>query len=796
MKQNWFSLDYYRLKRLKRILKKINARSTEMAALTDRELQKKTTEFRERLAQGESLDSLLPEAFAVVREADRRVLGMFPYDVQVLGAIVLHEGNLAEMKTGEGKTLTATMPLYLNALSGRGAMLVTTSGYLAKRDGTEMGEVFRFLGLTVGITEGDESKKKLTAKRKRQIYHSDIVYTTNGTLGFDYLIDNLATSAQGKYMRDFHYAIIDEADAVLLDTAQTPLVISGSPRLQSNLLTFADNFVLSLTKGEDYIFEEDKKEIWLTQKGIDVAEAYFSVKNFFSLENFDLVRRVTLALKAHYLFEKGKDYVVDPGKDGEDEVKLLDLGNGRILEGTKLQGGQHQALEAKERVKITDETRAMASITYQNLFLKFPVLAGMTGTGKTVEDEFVETYNMEVIRIPTHRPILREDRKDKIYTTLPEKITASMQLIKQLHAIGQPMLIVTGSVRMSELYSEILLMESIPHSVLNAHNAAKEAQMVAEAGQLGAVTVATNMAGRGTDIKLGEGVAELGGLAVIGTERMANERMDLQMRGRSGRQGDPGFSQFFVSLEDDLLIKHGGDWCQKYFKKHKDACDPLSPKQLSNRRFDRYLTQAQAKSEAVGRSSRQTSLAYDDSVKVQRETIYAQRNRLIYANQDEFHLLDVITGVIDDFLAQEESLSEFVVKRFIFDNLSYHSPMIHQPVDYQNPRQVRSHLLRIAQEELERKKEFLKQDFAQFQRVSILKAIDEAWIEEVDYLQQLRVVVTARSTAQRNPIFEYHREALESYNRMKQSVYQLVVRHVLLSEVSYNKKQEVQIYFA
>lgn len=798
MKNNWFSLDYYRLKRLKKIYQKINSLAPYMESLSDVELQGKTLEFKKRLDNGETLDQLLPEAYAVVREADKRILGMFPYEVQVLGAIVLHEGNLAEMKTGEGKTLTATMPLYLNALVGKGAMLVTTSSYLAKRDGTEMGDVYKFLGLTVGIAVEEESKapKKPNIKKKREIYQSDIIYTTNGTLGFDYLIDNLATSTKGKYMREFHYVIVDEADSVLLDSAQTPLIISGSPRLQSNLHTFADNFILSLVQGEDYQVEKETKEIWLTQKGIDAAERYFSVEKLFSKDNFDLVRRVKLALNAHHLFEKGKDYVVEPGKKGKDEVKLVDISNGRILESTKLQGGQHQALEAKERVEISHEMRAMASITYQNLFLKFKILAGMTGTGKTAEDEFVETYNMEVIRIPTNKPIQRKDLPDKIYTTLPEKIEAIIAFIKKIHATGQPILIVTGSVRMSELYSEILLMESIPHSLLNAHHAVKEAQMIAEAGQLGAVTVATNMAGRGTDIKLGAGVKELGGLAVIGTERMDNERMDLQMRGRSGRQGDPGFSQFFVSLEDDLVVKNGDEWSQKYLKKHQTKREANQPKELSGRKFGKLIKHAQMKSENMGRQSRKTTLEYDESVKVQREMIYAQRDELIYGSQEDFNIWEMIEKSICDFLEKEENLTELVVKRFIFDNLSYHSRLIHAIDDFTDEESVREGLLRIAKDEWQQKVDFLEQDFEQFQRTAILKAIDEAWIEEVDYLQQLKTVVSARTTAQRNPIFEYHKDALSSYERMKQEVYRLLVRNILLSEVSYNKKGEVEIYFA
>lgn len=787
-----FSLDRYRLKKLNTLLVKINHLANPMRQLTDEQLRHKTLEFKQRLTEGESLDDLLPEAFAVVREADFRVLGMFPYDVQVLGGIVLHQGHVAEMRTGEGKTLTATMPLYLNALLGKGAMLITPSSYLAKRDYDEMGPVYRFLGLTVSVGGQETDKDKLSPKQKRQLYAADIHYTTNSVLGFDYLIDNLASSEELKYMRPLHYAVLDEADAVLMDMAQTPLIISGSPRVQSNLYSVADKFITTLNEGETYYHDKERKEVWLNNLGLDQAERYFNLVNLFDPKHSELVRHITLAIKAYTTMTAGKDYLIEDNK-----VKLLDQSNGRVLEGTKLQGGIHQAIEEKEQVKLTDEMRSMASITYQNLFLMFTKLSGMTGTGKTVEDEFIETYNMEVVQIPTHRPVIRRDLPDRIYTTLPEKIAASIALVKQIHAIGQPILLVTGSVRMSELYSEILLMEGIPHNLLNAFNAAKEAQMIAEAGRLGNVTVATNMAGRGTDIKLTDKVRELGGLAVICTERMRSERMDLQVRGRSGRQGDPGFSQFFICLEDDLLVEFGDKWIQSYFKKYKDKVDVTQPKQLTNRRFSRYVKHAQEASEGQGRYARMTTLQFDESIKVQRDLVYQERDALIYQTANHFDLEQLLLRVVDDFLAVPENLNYLTIERFIFDNVTYSfnsNSLSTVPLEKEA---MLAFLQSLIREQLRQKMQVVKDmdDFMSLVRITVLKAIDEAWVEEVDYLQQLKTLVISRQIAQRNPVFEYHKEASQAFERMKKDIRESILRQLMLSDVSYNKKKNMEIYF-
>ncbi len=658
-------LDKKRLRRLNRILDQVNSYAGAMSRLSDGSLKEKTNEFKERYQAGESLDDLLPEAYAAVREAAKRVLGMYPYDVQVIGAIVLHEGNIAEMKTGEGKTLTATMPLYLNALTGKGVILVTVNDYLSRRDAEDMGPLYRFMGLSIamGVPENSDD---LTAEDKRKIYGADIVYTTHSALGFDYLGDNLAADKEDQFLRNFYYVIIDEVDAVLLDGATSPLVISGSPRVQSNFYQLANDFVESLEAGRDYEVTAEKDAVWLTQEGIGHAERYFRLDKFYAQSNRELVRHVSLALKAHELFTNEKDYVV---RDGE--VELLDSRDGRVLKGTRLQAGQHQAIEAKEHVELTDENRSMASITYQNLFLLFDRMAGMTGTGKPAEDEFIDTYNMEVISIPTNKPVIRKDYPDEIYRSFPEKLAASIQYIEEKHATGQPLLIATGSVQLSMLYSTILLNDGIPHNVLNAYNEAKEAEMIKEAGQHGAVTVATAMAGRGTDIKLGQRVADLGGLAVIGTERMVSERIDLQLRGRAGRQGDPGMSKFFVSLEDELIQK----WAPEHIRYQSDPDEEIDDiKQLSNFRYEKYFNQAQEASDASGESARKQIIQMDEDMSIQRKLIYQTRDQLLEGEGLEEvnlgHLAEKVMKNLVDNLDPDKS-RKAQIDRWIFDNLTY-----------------------------------------------------------------------------------------------------------------------------
>lgn len=789
--------NHFLIQRLKKILAKVKSFESEIAGLSDADLRKKTQEFKERLAVGETLDDLLPEAYAVVREADKRVLGMFPYDVQVMGAIVLHEGNVAEMATGEGKTLTATMPLYLNALSGQGAMLVTTNTYLALRDAQEMGQVYRFLGLTIEAAVVADGSGNLTPKQKRLIYQADIVYTTNSALGFDYLIENLAENKDSQYLSPFNYVIIDEIDSILLDSAQVPLVISGAPRVQSNFYGIMDTFITTLKEEEDYHYDDEKNEVWLTSKGILAAESFLDLEHLFSKENQELVRHLNLALRAHKLYKKDKDYVVRQG-DKEAEVVLLDRSTGRLLEMTRLQGGQHQAIEAKEHVKLTEETRAMASITYQNLFRLFRKISGMTGTGKVVESEFMETYSMSVIKIPTNQPVIRQDLPDQLYQTLPEKVFASLDEVKHYHAQGNPLLIFTGSVEMSEIYSSLLLREGIAHNLLNANNAAREAQIIAESGQKGAVTVATSMAGRGTDIKLGPGVADLGGLVVIGTERMENQRIDLQIRGRSGRQGDPGISKFFISLEDDLLRKWGPDWLKKFYKDYSTEEVQQHPVQLGQRRFRRLVAKAQRASESSAKMSRRMTLEYAQCMKIQREITYAERNRLIQAEEriDE-EISRVLSQVIHQAAYEQSYETRADLYRFILDHFSYHAERIPYDFDIYSPEKIAELLQDIAEQELQAKKAYLKSDklFTHFQRVSVLKAIDENWVEQVDYLQQLKTALSGQHFSMKNPLVEYYQEAYDGFEYMKERMKQQIVKNLLMSELALNPKGEVIMYF-
>lgn len=780
-----------KLRKVGATLKKINGLKDEMAALSDEALAVKTVEFRQRLAEGETLDDLLVEAFAVVREADKRILGMFPYDVQVMGGIVIHQGNVAEMNTGEGKTLTATMPLYLNALTGKGAMLITTNEYLAKRDAEEMGPVYRFLGLSIGIPFTDDPEEELKAEDKKKIYNSDIIYLTNSSLGFDYLSDNLASSSNEKFLRPFDYVIIDEIDDILLDSAQTPLIIAGSPRVQSNYYGIIDTLVTTMVENEDYIFKEEKEEIWLTTKGAKTAESFLGIDNLYKEEYATYVRHLVYSLRAHKLFTRDKEYIIR-----DDEMILLDKGTGRLMEMTKLQGGLHQAIEAKEHVKLSPETRAMASITYQSLFKMFNKISGMTGTGKVAEKEFLETYNMSVIRIPTNRPLIRKDYPDNLYVTLPEKVYASLECIKEYHLKGNPLLVFVGSVEMSHLYSSLLLREGIAHNVLNANNAAREAQIVSESGQMGAVTVATSMAGRGTDIKLGPGVAELGGLVVIGTERMESQRIDLQIRGRSGRQGDPGLSKFFVSLEDDVIKKFGPSWVHRMYKEYSVA-DITQPQVLEGRKYHRLVEKAQNASDSASRANRQRTLEYAESMNIQRDLIYKERNRLINGERD---LRDVLSEMIDEYI--ETILSENIKTReelfhYIVTNISFNIRELPLDLVIEDQQALRNFLIQIINNELNDKKTLLEPHdlYDQFLRVSMLKAIDDNWVEQVDYLQQLMMAIGGQSASQTNPIVEYYREAYMGFETMKEQIRSDMVRNILMGLVQMGPKGEIVTHF-
>ena len=780
-----------KLRKVRATLKKINGLKDKMAALSDEALAAKTVEFRKRLAKGETLDDLLVEAFAVVREADKRILGMFPYDVQVMGGIVIHQGNVAEMNTGEGKTLTATLPVYLNSLTGKGTMVITTNEYLAKRDAEEMGQVYRFLGLTVGIPFTGNPLNEYKSEEKKLIYASDVIYTTNSALGFDYLTDNLASSSKDKFLRPFNYVIIDEIDDILLDSAQTPLIIAGSPRVQSNYYGIIDTLVTTLVENEDYIFKEEKEEIWLTTKGAKTAERFLGIDNLYKEEYATYVRHLVYSLRAHKLFTRDKEYIIR-----DDEMVLLDKGTGRLMEMTKLQGGLHQAIEAKEHVKLSPETRAMASITYQSLFKMFNKISGMTGTGKVAEKEFLETYNMSVIRIPTNRPLLRKDYPDNLYVTLPEKVYASLECIKEYHLKGNPLLVFVGSVEMSHLYSSLLLREGIAHNVLNANNAAREAQIVSESGQMGAVTVATSMAGRGTDIKLGPGVAELGGLVVIGTERMESQRIDLQIRGRSGRQGDPGLSKFFVSLEDDVIKKFGPSWVHRMYQEYSVA-DITQPQVLEGIKYHRLVDKAQNASDSASRTNRQRTLEYAESMNIQRDLIYKERNRLINGDRD---LRDVLSEMIDEYI--ETILSENLKTReelfhYIITNISFNIRELPLDLVIEDEQELRNFLIQIINNELNDKKALLEPYdlYDQFLRISMLKAIDDNWVEQVDYLQQLMMAIGGQTVNQTNPIVEYYREAYMGFETMKEQIRSDMVRNVLMGLVQMGPKGEIVTHF-
>lgn len=763
-----------------------------MRKLSDEELKAKTGEFKERIVKGESLDHLLPEAYAVAREADLRVLGMFPHDNQVMGAIGLNYGNIVELKTGEGKTLVATMALYLNALPGKGAILVTTNEYLADRDGKEMSQVYNWLGLTYA-TGFSLDGEKLSVKQKQKIYNSDIVYSTSGALGFDYLIDNMAQDQKDKYMRPFNYCIVDEADSVLLDMAITPLVIAGLPKVKSNYIGVADEFIYFLSE-DDYEFNEEHNNVWLTEAGVKKAEDFFTIDNLFDGDHTELVRSIDLALKAHYLFEKEDSYVVAPSGD----IDLLDKENGRVLPGMKLQAGQHQAIEMKEQLKLSDDQQAMASITYQSLFRMFKKLSGMTGTGYSAKDEFFKIYGTKVVRIPTNRPVIRKDMPDRIYPDLPSKLLASLEEVKKLHAIGRPVLIITESITVSEIYSELLLREQIPHNVLNAKNAAKEATIVKEGGQVGAVTVATTMAGRGTDIKLGPGVAELGGLAVLGIAKMSSRRIDDQLRGRAGRQGDPGSSEFYVSLEDDVVIKHGPLWLDKYREKYRsEDLDLTEPHELKNWRIRNAIRSSQIKSDEEDYNTRKQQLSMGASDEIQREQVYDTRNQIIFSDGVNYDLEGYLKDFFTDFLKQHPHVTKKELSRFILDNLSYSFNEDLSSLDLADSRTVFKLLMRIAHEEMDKKEPYFENETERkrFYSLAALKAIDTCWIKQVDNLQQLRQMVAMRTSAQRDPMDEYHQAALRSYQKMCKEIRRLTIRNVVMSSISINKLGEKDVYY-
>lgn len=763
-------------KRLHFLLGKVKEECKKVKELSDFELKNKTLEFKERLKNGETTDNLLPEAFAVCCEADYRVLGMFPYDVQILGGIALHLCYLCEMNTGEGKTLTATMPMYLNGLTGKSSILVTANEYLAIRDAEEMGQVYKFLGLSVEAGVKCDTNEKLDNDSKKDVYNADIVYTTHGSLGFDYLLNNLVQSKEDRFMRDFYYVIIDEADSVLLDSASMPLVISGSPRVQSNLYGITDFFVTTLV--EDVHYEIEDKKVWLTKEGVEYVQRYFRIENLYGEENYDILRHVVLALRAHFLLEKDTDYVVtDKG-----EVVLLDKSTGRKMTGMKLRGGSHQAIEEKEHVELSDEQRSVASITYQNLFNLFPKMSGMSGTIKDGKEELLEVYHKQVVVIPPNKPLARIDLPDQYFKTSEEQFDAVIKETVKRHETGQPVLLIASLISDTEMLSKLLVQENIEHSVLNANNAFWEAEIIKEAGQKNVVTVATSMAGRGTDIRLGHGVKELGGLCVLGVGRMNNTRDERQARGRAGRQGEPGISMFYVSLEDDVCEILGEDFLDKYIEKDK---------YISKRRIKKLVNKSQKIKEESSVFQRKNSVDYDSVMQRQKTIMYKTRNDLLDGmSLDENVLKQIYVNNINEFAKDHKKMDDKTMYRYILDNLSYRLKEL--SVSSANKK---DYLKQYADMAFKDKKQLLGNRFSEYCRLCTLKALDDGWIEEVDYLQQLQAAISGRSTAQRNLLYEYQREARLSFRDMEKSIKKAMIRNILLGEVSFGKDNEMIILY-
>ncbi|MFS9067171.1 preprotein translocase subunit SecA [Streptococcus timonensis] len=777
--------DKGELRRLEKMADKVLKYEDEMAAMTDEQLQAKTEEFKQRYQNGETLDQLLYEAFAVVREGAKRVLGLFPYKVQVMGGIVLHHGDVPEMRTGEGKTLTATMPVYLNALAGQGVHVVTVNEYLTERDATEMGELYSWLGLSVGINLAAKSPME-----KKEAYLCDITYSTNSEIGFDYLRDNMVVRAENMVQRPLNYALVDEVDSILIDEARTPLIVSGANAVEtSQLYHMADYFVKSLDK-EDYIIDIQSKTIGLSDSGIDKAEDYFKLENLYDIENVALTHFIDNALRANYIMTLDIDYVVSE----EQEILIVDQFTGRTMEGRRYSDGLHQAIEAKEGVPIQDETKTSASITYQNLFRMYKKLAGMTGTGKTEEEEFREIYNIRVIPIPTNRPIQRIDHSDLLYASIDAKFKAVVEDVKARYQKGQPVLVGTVAVETSDFLSKKLVAAGIPHEVLNAKNHYKEAQIIMNAGQRGAVTIATNMAGRGTDIKLGEGVRELGGLCVIGTERHESRRIDNQLRGRSGRQGDPGESQFYLSLEDDLMKRFGSERLKGVFERLN-----MSDEAIESRMLTRQVEAAQKRVEGNNYDTRKQVLQYDDVMREQREIIYAQRHDVITADRDlapEIHAMikRTINRIVDNHARakQEEKLE--AILNFAKYNLLPENSISLEDLTGLSDQAIKDELYKRALEVYDSQVAKLRDEEAvkEFQKVLILRVVDSKWTDHIDALDQLRNAVGLRGYAQNNPVVEYQAEGFRMFNDMIGSIEFDVTRLMMKAQIHEQERPQAE----
>ena len=770
--------DKGEIKKLEKMADKVISYSDQMAALSDEQLKAKTEEFKQRYQKGETLDQLLYEAFAVVREAAKRVLGLYPYPVQIMGGIVLHHGDVPEMRTGEGKTLTATMPVYLNALAGEGVHVVTVNEYLSERDATEMGELYSWLGLSVGINLAAKSPAE-----KREAYACDITYSTNSEIGFDYLRDNMVVRAENMVQRPLNYALVDEVDSILIDEARTPLIVSGPVSSEINqLYHMADSFVKTLEK-DDYIIDVQSKTIGLSDSGIDKAESYFKLDNLYDIENVALTHFIDNALRANYIMILDIDYVVSE----EQEILIVDQFTGRTMEGRRYSDGLHQAIEAKEGVPVQDETKTSASITYQNLFRMYKKLSGMTGTGKTEEEEFREIYNIRVIPIPTNRPVARIDHPDLLYPSLESKFRAVVEDVKERYQKGQPVLVGTVAVETSDYLSKKLVAAGVPHEVLNAKNHYKEAQIIMNAGQRGAVTIATNMAGRGTDIKLGEGVRELGGLCVIGTEPHESRRIDNQLRGRAGRQGDPGESQFYLSLEDELMKRFGSERIKAVLERFN-----LSEEEsvIRSNMLTRQVEAAQKRVEGNNYDTRKQVLQYDDVMREQREIIYAERHDVITANRDlapEIHAM--MKRTIDRFVdgnsraPQEEKLEAIV--NFAKYNLVPENSITTADLQGMSDKEIKADLYERALKVYDSQIAKLRDEEAvqEFQKVLILRVVDNKWTDHIDALDQLRNAVGLRGYAQNNPVVEYQAESFRMFNDMIGSIEFDVTRLMMKAQI-------------
>ncbi len=779
--------DKRELRRLGKLADKVIALESQMAALEDADFPVKTEEYKARYAQGESLDSLLPEAFALVREGAKRVLGLFPYKVQIMGGITLHDGNIAEMRTGEGKTLTATMPVYLNALSGDGVHVVTVNEYLATRDAREMGELYNFLGLTVGL-----NLTGMSSEEKRAAYAADITYSTNSELGFDYLRDNMVVYKSQMVQRPLNYAVVDETDSILIDEARTPLIISGQAEKSTVLYQRADMFVKGLKEEEDYTIDLTSKTISLTDEGINKAEQTFRLPNLYDVDNSALVHHIDQALRANYIMLRDIDYVVDEGK-----VKIVDGFTGRIMEGRRYSDGLHQAIEAKEGVEVENESKTMATITYQNYFRMYRKLSGMTGTAKTEEEEFREIYNMNVIAIPTNRPVQRIDGHDLIYPSLRSKFRAVVQDIKQRHEAGQPILVGTVAVETSELLSNLLRAEGIPHEVLNAKNHFKEAEIIMSAGQRGAVTIATNMAGRGTDIKLGKGVKELGGLCVIGTERHESRRIDNQLRGRSGRQGDPGETQFYLSLEDDLMKRFGGEKMQAIWER-LNLTDEGDDNFIQSKMLTKQVESSQKRVEGNNYDTRKSVLEYDEVMREQREIIYSQRLQII---NEENSLEKVTKGMIrrtihrvveSHTLTDQKDWNLEGIVDFAHNSICAPDELSLSDLEGKTAAEIEELLYEKAMEIYKEKQEQLNGDnqMLEFEKVVILRVVDRKWTDHIDDMDQLRQSVGLRGYAQIDPLTEYQTEGYERFQQMIAAIDYDVTRILMKSQIRQNLQRE------